>query len=259
VAYSALIGWVLLLALTFAVQQKDIKTISTAGFPALAIITSALSSSAAKAVILISTIGQLFCGMACVTSASRMTFAFSRDGAIPGHNLWRRVGSNGTPTYAVLFVCLMALIITIPAYFPNAAGTPVAFFAVTSIAVIGLYIAYTIPVFLRWRLKDKFSPGPWTLGRHYRWLNPIAFTWVGLCVIIFCLPVNNPGGVYFKNGFTWNLVNYAPIVTIAIMLAVTIWYLVSAKRTFTGPVRTIEFADDGITVAGTAPAAASDL
>ena len=90
VAYSALIGWVLLLALTFAVQQKDIKTISTAGFPALAIITSALSSSAAKAVILISTIGQLFCGMACVTSASRMTFAFSRDGAIPGHSLWRR-------------------------------------------------------------------------------------------------------------------------------------------------------------------------
>jgi amino acid transporter len=248
VAYSAAIGWVLLLALTFAVQQKDIKTISAAGFPALAIITSALSSSAAKAVILISTIGQLFCGMACVTSASRMTFAFSRDGAIPGHRLWRRVGSNGTPTYAVLFVCLMALIITIPAYFPNAAGTPVAFFAVTSIAVIGLYIAYTIPVFLRWRLKDSFSPGPWTLGRHYRWINPIAFTWVGLCVIIFCLPVNNPGGVYFKNGFTWNLVNYAPIVTIAIMLAVTIWYLVSAKRSFTGPVRTLEFADDGVTV-----------
>ena len=52
----------------------------------------ALSSAAAKAVILISTVGQLFCGMACVTSASRMTFAFSRDGAVPGHNLWRRLG-----------------------------------------------------------------------------------------------------------------------------------------------------------------------
>ncbi|HEY2005418.1 MAG TPA: amino acid permease [Solirubrobacteraceae bacterium] len=248
VAYSAIIGWILLLALTFAVQQKQISAISSAGFPALAIITGALTSAAAKAVILISTVGQLFCGMACVTSASRMTFAFSRDGAIPGHRLWRRVGSNGTPTYAVLFVCVFALIITIPAYFPNAAGIPVAFFAVVSISVIGLYIAYTIPVFLRWRMKEKFSPGPWTLGRHYRWINPIAFTWVGLCVIIFCLPVNNPGGVYFKDGFDWNLVNYAPIVTIGVMLAVTIWYLVSAKRTFTGPVNTIEFADDGVTV-----------
>ena len=124
-----------------------------------------------------------------------MTFAFSRDGAIPGHNLWRRLGSNRTPTYAVLFVCVVALIITIPAYFPNTAGYPVAFFAVTSIAVIGLYIAYTIPVFLRWRMGDEFEPGPWTLGRKYRWINPIAFVWVALCVIIFCLPTSPGRGV----------------------------------------------------------------
>ena len=248
VAYSAAIGWLLLLALTFAVQKAKISAISTAGFPAVAILETALSSAAAKAVLLISTIGQLFCGMACVTSASRMTFAFSRDGAIPGHRLWRRLGANGTPTYAVLFVCVFALIVTIPAYFPNAAGTPVAFFAVTSIAVIGLYIAYTIPVFLRWRMGDRFTPGPWTLGQKYRWINPIAVVWVALCVIIFCLPVNNPAGVYFKHGFSWGSVNYAPLVTIGVMLAVTVWYLVSAKRTFTGPVKTIQFADDGVTV-----------
>src|SRR3984957_8357787 len=163
VFYSAVIGWILLLALTFAVQHQDISKISSAGFPAVAILETALSSAAAKGVLLISTVGQLFCGMACVTSASRMTFAFSRDGAIPGHRLWRRLGSNGTPTYAVLFVCVAALVITIPAFFPNAAGYPVAFFAVTSITVIGLYIAYTIPVFLRWRIGDRFRAGPWTL------------------------------------------------------------------------------------------------
>jgi len=247
VFYSAVIGWILLLALTFAVQQKNISTISSAGFPALAILSTALSSAAAKGVILISTIGQLFCGMACVTSCSRMTFAFSRDGAIPGHNLWRRLGSNGTPTFAVLFACVMALVITIPAFFPNSAGYPVAFFAVTSITVIGLYIAYTIPVFLRWRMGDAFQAGPWTLGRKYKWLNPIAFTWVALCVIIFCLPVS-PAGVYFKKGFSWGSVNYAPIVTIAVMLTVTIWYLISAHRTFKGPIRNIEIADDGVTI-----------
>jgi amino acid transporter len=256
VFYSAVIGWILLLALTFAIQQKDFKTISNASFPALAILSTALSSAAAKGVILISTIGQLFCGMACVTSASRMTFAFSRDGAIPGHRVWRRLGPNGTPTYAVLFVCLLALVVTIPAFFPNAAGTPVAFFAVTSISVIGLYIAYTIPVFLRWRMGDRFAVGPWTLGRHYRWINPIAFVWVALCVIIFCLPVNDPGGVYFKAGFTWNLVNYAPLVTIGVMAVVAIWYFAWARRTFTGPVRTIEFADDGVTVVEPEPGVA---
>jgi amino acid transporter len=243
VFYSAVIGWFLLLALTFAVQKSKIGAISSAGFPAVAIIQSALSTSAAKLVIAISTVGQLFCGMACVTSASRMTFAFSRDGAVPGHNLWRRLGSNRTPTYAVLFVALMAALVTIPAFFPNKAGYPVAFFAVTSMSVIGLYIAYTIPVFLRWRMGDAFQPGPWTLGRKYRWVNLIAVVWVALCVIIFCLPTS-PVGVYFKSGFSWGSVNYAPLVTISVMLAVTIWYLVSARKTFTGPIRTVE--DDGV-------------
>ena len=41
--------------------------------------------------------------------------------------------------------------------------------------MIGLYIAYTIPVFLRWRMGDSFEPGPWTLGNKYKWINPIAF------------------------------------------------------------------------------------
>jgi hypothetical protein len=104
-------------------------------------------------------------------------------------------------------------------------------------------------------MGDRFEAGPWTLGRRYRWINPIAFIWVGLCVIIFCLPTSQ-AGVFFKSGFSWSSVNYAPLVTIAVILGVTIWYLVSARRTFTGPVRTIEFADDGVTVADPEPGVA---
>lgn len=243
VFYSAVIGYVLLLALTFAIQRTKIATISSAGFPAIAILTTALSTTAAKVILAISTIGQLFCGMACTTSASRMTFAFSRDGAIPGHNLWRRLSAKRTPTWAVLFVVVMAALITVPGFFPNSSGIPVAFFAVTSICVIGLYIAYTIPIFLRWRMGDAFQAGPWTLGGKYRWVNMIAVIWVGLCVIIFCLPTS-PAGVYFKSGFSWGSVNYAPLVTIGVMGAVTLWYIISARHTFTGPVRTIDD-DDG--------------
>jgi amino acid transporter len=242
VFYSAVIGWIVLLAITFAIQKTKEPEILKAGYPALEIFETALGSAAAKAVILISTIGQLFCGMACVTSASRMTFAFSRDGAVPGHKLWRRLGKNRTPTWAVLFVCLFAAIVTFPAYFPNSLGTPVAFLAVTSISVIGLYIAYTIPVFLRWRQGDSFQTGSWTLGAKYKWVNPIAFCWVAICVVIFCLPFA-PEGVFFKHGFNWSAVNYAPLVTIGVMGSVTIWYLVSAKRTFKGPIRTIDELD----------------
>ncbi|MGO9960853.1 MAG: amino acid permease [Solirubrobacteraceae bacterium] len=260
VFYSAVIGWIVLLAITFAVQKSKEPTILKSAFPAIAIFETALTSAAAKAVILISTIGQLFCGMACVTSASRMTFAFSRDGAVPGHNLWRKLGKNRTPTWAVFFVCVFALIVTIPALFPNSAGSPVAFLAVTSISVIGLYIAYTIPVFLRWRRGDDFTPGPWNNGRKYRWMNPIGVVWVGICVIIFCLPFT-PAGVYFGKDFSWSSVNYAPIVTLVVIAAVTIWYATSAHRTFKGPIRTIDEPDSGGShpVMGAAPAAPSDL
>ncbi|HUY58835.1 MAG TPA: amino acid permease [Solirubrobacteraceae bacterium] len=237
VFYSAVVGYILLLALTFAVQKSALKgqALTTYAIPLL----SALGSFSSKSILFISTIGQLFCGMACVTSASRMTFAFSRDGAIPGHRLWRQLGQNRTPTYAVLFVVLMAAIVTVPAYFPNSSGITVAFTAVVSISVIGLYIAYAIPVYLRWRMGDAFQPGPWTLGKKYKWVNLIAVVWVALCVIIFCLPVV-PSGVFFKHGFSWNTANYAPLVTIGVMLVVTIWYLISARKTFKGPVRTID-------------------
>jgi amino acid transporter len=242
VFYSAIFGWIVLLAITFAIQKSHEAEIYKAGFPALAIFTSALSSAGDKAVVLISTVGQLFCGMACITSASRMTFAFSRDGAVPGHKLWRRLGPNKTPNWAVFFVVLFAIIVTIPAYFPNHLGTPVAFFAVTSISVIGLYIAYTIPVYLRWRAGSSFVPGTWTLGKKYKWINPIAVVWVAICVVIFCLPTV-PEGVPWESAFNWSAVNYAPIVTIGTMVAVTIWFAGWKKNTFKGPIRTIDELD----------------
>jgi len=174
-----------------------------------------------------------------MTSGSRMTFAFSRDGAVPGHNLWRRLGANRTPTWAALFVAVFAFVITIPAYFPNSAGTPVAFLAVTSISVIGLYIAYTIPVFLRWRAGDKFEPGPWTLGKKYKWVNLIACVWVALNVFFLSYPLS-PAAVPGNAAFSWNSVNYAPLVVVFVMLCVTIWYFGWARKTFKGPIRTID-------------------
>ncbi len=62
-------------------------------------------------------------------------------------------------------------------------------------------------------------------------------------MVIFCLPVRAGGRVLGKSGFEWSAVNYAPLVTIGVMLAVTIWFTVSAKRSFKGPIRTIDELD----------------
>jgi hypothetical protein len=62
--------------------------------------------------------------------------------------------------------------------------------------------------------------------------------WVAIITVIFILPTN-PGGVPWNDEFDWKLVNYAPLVTGAVILAVAIWWLLSARNTFTGPRHTI--------------------
>ena len=79
----------------------------------------------------------------------------------------------------------------------------------------------------------------WTLGNKYKWINVIAVVWVALCVIIFSLPFTT-AAVPFSKHFSWSAFNYAPLVTIVVMAGVTIWYLTSARRTFKGPIRTID-------------------
>jgi amino acid transporter len=242
VFWSGVAGWIVLLAITFA--ATNVQAVNDGGGTVFAIFNSALTPAAAKAVVVIATIGQLFCGMACVTSASRMTYAFSRDRAIPGHRMWTRLNHHRVPAYAVMFVCFWALAVTLPALEGDANGLPYAFFAVVSITVIGLYIAYVIPVFLRWRMGDAFEPGPWTLGRKYRWVNPAAVLLVIVMVIIFVLPFT-PAGVPWRPEFDWKAVNYAPITVGVVLLAVGLWWAISARHTFTGPIRTIDIDETG--------------
>ena len=69
-----------------------------------------------------------------------------------------------------------------PGYFGNKQGVPWAYFAITSICTVGLYLAYILPVYLRLRKGADFKPGPWSLGRKYRWINVGAIAFVVLVV-----------------------------------------------------------------------------
>jgi amino acid transporter len=193
-----------------------------------------------KAVMLISTVGQVFCAIACMTSTSRMMFAFSRDGAVPGSKLWSKVHpKTHVPVNAVLASSFIAVLITLPALYKSPAGIPVAFYAVVSIAVIGLYMAFLIPIYLRLKAGDSFRPGPWTLGRHYKWMCTVAVAEIAIISVYFCLPFL-PSAVPFNPSFTWYDVNYAPILAGAVLSAITIWWYASARHWFKGPIRTVD-------------------
>jgi amino acid transporter len=235
--YSAIGGWILLLSFLFAATDVDAIT-QAAGFSG-AIFATSLSSGFFKAVILISTIGQFFCGMSCVTSMSRMTYAFSRDRAVPGWRLWSKVDRNGTPVNAIIGASIAGLVLTLPALYKSPTGAPTAFYAVISVAVIGLYLAFLIPIYLRLRMGDRFVPGPWTLGSKYKVLGWIAVAEIVVVSIYFILPFT-PVAIPGNEGFTWTAVNYAPIAIAIVIGGAAIWWAVSAKHWFTGPIRTID-------------------
>src|SRR6476469_5001287 len=234
ILYSVLGGYVLLLCVVFAIPngadgQPDN---ALAGGGVAGIFTGALGTNWATFVLFISASAQFYCATSCMTSASRMTFAFSRDGAIPGSGYWKRLTSNRVPAHAVVGVAVVSGILTLPALIKveiNGITSPQAFYAVTSIAVIGLYLAFAIPIFLRWRHGDKFDVGSWNNGSKYKWMNPIAVAEILIVSFYLMLP-STPAANPFRSEFEWKFVNYAPIVTLGALIVLAIWWQVSAKK-----------------------------
>jgi amino acid transporter len=236
VFWSAVIGWFVLLAFLFAVPGDGTPVSDAAGFVG-AIFTESLDPWAAKLVLIIATVGQLFCGAAGLTSASRTWYAFSRDRGMPGWAIFRRVNASRVPFNAVIAVALASLFIAIPALFGEN-NIPFAFFALTGICTVGLYLAYIIPIYLRLRKGDDFQPGPWNLGRRYRLVNTLAIIFVVLVVFSLNLPYS-PQSLPWNDGFDASLINYTPFAII-LPLIFGVWYLISAKNKYQGPIRTLE-------------------
>ena len=94
----------------------------------------------------------------------------------------------------------------------------------TSIAVIGLYIAYVLHTWLRLRRGDAFERGPWHLGRFSRPIGAIAVAWVAFISVLFMLPTVSPVG--------WSNFNYTPVAVLAVLGFAGGWWLVSARRWF---------------------------
>ena len=240
IAYSGLGGWILLLSFLFAVQDED--AVTSGGGGVALIINQALSSNWAGTVLFISAAGQFFCTVACMTSTTRMLFAFSRDGAVPGGRYWAKLNSNRVPVYGVLLSAVIAGVLTLPALVKvdiNGAPVPVAFFAVVSIGVIGLYLAFAIPIYYRWKAGDSFRPGGWNLGSRYRWMCIVAIVEIAITSLVALFPTSTGGSPWYPE-FAWKYVNYTIIVVPVALILLWIYWHVSVKNWFTGPKITID-------------------
>jgi amino acid transporter len=233
VIVSVIFGFILLVAVTFAIPPAGTKgALDNIGAVVPWIWSTAMSQNWADALLAICVVAQFFCLTASTTSASRMMFAFSRDGAVPGHKLWRKVSKHRVPVNAVFAIGVLSGLLMVPAIWNYLVG----YAAGTAIAVIGLYIAFVIPVFLRIRLGDKFEHGAWSLGKHYKWIGWTAICWVALITVLFSLPLFYDGLPWSAN-FQWTLTNYTILWFLGIGIVVGGWWFLSAHKWFKGPVR----------------------
>src|SRR5229473_1690404 len=205
IVVSLFAGWILLIGITFAIQHYTAELASATGVPPAQIFIDAVGATGGKLLLLVAIGAQLFCGMSSVTANSRMIYAFSRDGAVPGSAFWHRINPRTrTPTNSIWLAAVGAFILGVPYLW-----SPTAYAAITSIAVIGLYIAYIIPVYLRLKAGDQFKRGPWHLGKWSRPIGIVTVIWVIFISLLFILPPVSP--------VTVNSFNYAPVAVLTVL------------------------------------------
>jgi len=98
--------------------------------------------------------------------------------------------------------------------------------------VIGLYIAYGIPILLRLLAGERFQRGPWHLRQWSYIVGWIAVIWIAFISILFVLPQVQPGTTLptFLSTF-----NYAPVAVAAVVIYAGGYWFLSAKNWFKGP------------------------
>lgn len=220
VVVSAIAGYLLIIGLLVA--MPDLSETLGATNAVLYILDTRLGSTVGTLMFLIAIVAQFFCGTASITSNSRMIFAFARDDGMPGSKYWYKLSSRRVPLNALLLSITCSFILALPALFST-----VVYSAVTSIAVIGLYIAYVSPTFLRNIHRERFQCGPWNLGRWSPIIGWAAVGWTIFVGILFMLPVSYP--------ISLNTFNYTGVVLAVVWALLIPWYFLSVRHWFKGP------------------------
>lgn len=235
VALSTMFGWIYLVALTSV--MTDIPYLLSPGNDAggYAIAQALYTTfhqrygSGVGGVVCLGVVAVaiFLCGAACVTSNSRMGYAFSRDGAMPFSRVWYRVNKHEVPLNVVWLSVVVAFVMAL-----TSLGSQVAFQAMVSTATLGLYIAYALPIFFRVTTARKsFVPGPFHLGRYGIVVGWVAVLWVAIVTVLFSLPVAYP--------VTEDNFNYTPVAVGGVLfLSVGAWVF-HARFWFEGPITNV--------------------
>ncbi|KAF7343883.1 Amino acid transporter [Mycena venus] len=168
----------------------------------------------------------MFCAISISCVASRATWAFARDAAIPFHLTFAKVNktlAGGIPLNAILLSTVIQLLLGL-IYL----GSSAAFNAFVGVSVMCLGSSYAMPVAISLANGRKdMADSPFHLGRAGTPLNVIAIVWVAFELVLFSMPAVLPT--------TPTTMNYASVVFAGFALISAVWYLISGRFHYKGP------------------------
>ncbi|KAH7177115.1 amino acid/polyamine transporter I [Dactylonectria macrodidyma] len=223
IVLNTIAGLLFLISLAFVLP--DLPELLSVEQPTPVIVKSAVGSAGAAFGCLIPLIVlAIICGIGCTTAASRCTWAFARDGAIPGSHMWQKVNKSLHVPLNAMMLSMAVQVVVGAIYF----GSTTAFNSFSSSGVIFLTFSYATPIavsFIGGR-KDV-RRGKFYLGRWGGFCNVVAICWSCLAIPLFCMPSYLP--------VTPETANYASAVFFSFFLLATIWYWIWGYRNYQGP------------------------
>ncbi|KAJ7482281.1 amino acid/polyamine transporter I [Mycena galericulata] len=232
IGIAGVLGWAINVSLAFC-MGTDLETLYASSQPMAAIFLNSFGKRPTLALWSIVVIVQYMMGSSMLLAASRQTYAFSRDGALPFSNwLYRMSSLTGTPVNTVLSDAFCALLTGLLVF----AG-PQAINAVFAISVTALYVAYSIPIVVRFAGDNDFKPGPFSLGIFSLPVAMVSVVFMLFLGIAFLFPTSPETGV--------KSMNYTIVVLGGVLFLSLVYYylpVVGGVHWFKGPVANIVLA-----------------
>lgn len=197
VAFSFVFGFIMLAFVTLSIHDAAGAVKSDNAF--IFVISEALGGTFGAVVLWLVTFAMFFCGLSSITSFSRMMYAFSRDKGMPFSRHWAEISRKfRTPAKAIWLSVILSFVLALIDYItklvnPDAGYSTIAF--LTAVSVVGLYVAYGIPIYLKLQAEAKgiFQPkhyGPWSLGKWSKPINILSILWIIFISIMMIIPPN---------------------------------------------------------------------
>lgn len=228
IVINLLAGLLFLIPLVFVIPDLAELIALPSGQPVPSIILSAVGSPGGAIGLLTPLmVLALLCGIGCTTASSRCTWAFARDGAIPGSKWWRQVNGTkaleGVPLNAMM-LCMVIEILLGLIYF----GSSAAFNAFSGIGVICLTLSYAVPIAVSlFGGRRQLATAEFRLGPLGWFCNIVAVAWSLLAIPLFCMPSAIPVAA--------PTMNYASAVFFAFIVVSAVWYVIWGRKNYHGP------------------------